>query len=58
MKQAIGKFIERKTHIMEAIGQSGKNIGQLAAPRGFVRREELIIRPTDLFVKSNVGRAA
>ncbi len=58
MKQAIGKFVERETNVVKTIGQPGKNIGELAASRGFVRRDELIITATDLFVKLDVGRAA
>ena len=56
MKQAVGKFVECEPNIAEAICQSGIDIGQFAAARSFVRSDELIIGPTDLFVKLDVGR--
>jgi len=58
MKQAIGKFVEREADVMEATGQSGKDIGELAAARGFMRSDELIIGATNLFVKLDIRRAA
>ena len=58
MKQTVGKFVERETNVVKAIGQPGENIGQLAPPGSFVRSDELIIAAADLFVKSNVGRTA
>ena len=56
MKQAIGQFVEGKANIVEAMGQSGKNIGELAAARGFMRSDQLVVTATDLLIKFKVGR--
>src|SRR5256714_8898056 len=56
MKQAIGQFVEGKANIVEAMGQFGKDIGEYAAARGFMRSDQLIVTATDLLIKFEVGR--
>ena len=58
MEQSIGKIIERETDVVETSGETGKDVAEFATSGRFVRSNQLIIRPTDLFVESNVGRAA
>ena len=58
MKQPVGKIVERESNVVEALGQPGENIGQFAAPRGFVRSDKLIVGATNLFVKFDIRRTA
>src|SRR5438445_12943018 len=56
MKQAIRKVVQCETNFMKTVGQSGEDVGQFAAARGFVGSYKLVVAAADLLVKPNVGR--
>src|ERR1700730_11279756 len=56
MKQALRKIVQRQAHVVEAVGQAREDVRQFAATRGFVRRKQLIIGASNLFVKLNIWR--
>ena len=58
MEQTIGEIVERDTDIVKTIGESRENVSQFTTSGGFVRSDELIIRPADLFVEFDIGRSA
>src|SRR5215468_2823188 len=58
MKQAIGKIVEGETDIMKTIGETFKDIIEIATTRGFMGGHELIICAPDLLVEFDVGCAA
>src|SRR5262249_16212458 len=49
---------ESNAHVVKPIGKHQEDVIQLAAPRGFMRSDQLIIGAPNLFVELNVGRAA
>ena len=58
LSSSIGESIEREPDFAKTISQFFENVVQFAATRGRMRSNELIIRPADLLVKSDVRRAA
>src|SRR5438477_1459998 len=58
VKKRIGEPIEREPYLVETVGQLLIDAAQLAPARRRVRRHELIIRPPDLLVEGEIGRAA
>ena len=58
IEQRIRKPVQREPHFVKTSGQAFVNIAEIAAARGGVGSDELIIRPADLLVKRQVRRAA
>ena len=58
VEQLLGEPVEREPHLVETVGQLFIDAAQFAPARRRVRRDELIIRPPDLLVEGEIGRAA
>ena len=55
LSSSIGELVEREAHVAKTIGQSFKDIVQLAPTRRRVRRDKLKIGAADLLVKFESG---
>src|SRR6476620_8537587 len=57
IQQLIGKLVQRESDLAKSIRQSFEHVIQFAAASHHMRRNKLIVRPTDLLVKLDVRSA-
>ena len=58
VEKRIRKPVQSAPNFTKVISESFEDIAQIAAPRGRVGSDELVVGATDLFVERQVGRAA
>ena len=58
VEKRIGEPVQGAPNFTKVISESFEDITQIAAPRGCVGSDELVVGATDLFVEREIRRAA